>query len=118
MTPGSDPIAVVGAGVKAPGGLTPGELWSSLCAGGSVAEPFEDDRLPPDVRVLVARVRGLDAADDLAPVQVRRFDRCHHLAIAAAQDALDGVTGLRPPPERCAVVCGVGLGANAYHERQ
>jgi 3-oxoacyl-[acyl-carrier-protein] synthase II len=27
-------------------------------------------------------------------------------------------TGALPPPDRCAIVCGVGLGANAYHERQ
>jgi 3-oxoacyl-[acyl-carrier-protein] synthase II len=118
MARSPDPVAVVGAGVKAPGGLTPGELWSSLCAGRSCAERFADDRLPADVAVLVARVQGFDVGGYLPPVQVRRFDRCHHLAIAAARDALDAVPGPLPPPERCAVVCGVGLGASAYHERQ
>jgi 3-oxoacyl-[acyl-carrier-protein] synthase II len=113
-----DPVVVVGAGVKAPGGLTPQELWASLCDARSFAEPFDDPRLPPDVRVVVARVAGLDPGAYLPPVQVRRFDRCHHLAVAAARDALDELTGPLPPPERCAVVCGVGLGANEYHERQ
>jgi 3-oxoacyl-[acyl-carrier-protein] synthase II len=114
--PGS-PVTVVGAGVRAPGGATPDELWASLCAARSFAEPFEEARLPPDVGVLVARVTGLDPGAVLPPVHVRRFDRCHHLALAAARDALGAVPEL-PPPERCAVVCGVGLGANAYHERQ
>jgi 3-oxoacyl-[acyl-carrier-protein] synthase II len=112
------PVVVVGAGVKAPGGLTPEELWASLCDGRSFAEPFDDPRLPPDVPVVVARVAGLDPGAYLPPVQVRRFDRCHHLAVAAARDALGGLAGPLPPAERCAVVCGVGLGANGYHERQ
>ncbi|MGZ4544877.1 MAG: beta-ketoacyl-[acyl-carrier-protein] synthase family protein [Blastococcus sp.] len=112
------PVAVIGAGVAAPGGLTPDELWATLCAGVSVAERFEDDRLPPEIDVLVARVEGLRVGDYLPPVQARRFDRCQHLAVAAAQQAMDGVTGDLPPTERCAVVCGVGLGANAYYEVQ
>lgn len=110
-------VAVVGAGLRAPGGATPDELWASLCAARSFAEPFDDPGLPPDVGVLVARVHDLDPGAYLPPVLVRRFDRCHHLALAAARDALSGVAAL-PPPERCAVVCGVGLGANGYHERQ
>src|SRR3954470_18792229 len=84
MTGHPDPVVVVGAGVKAPGGLTPDELWASLCGGRSFAEPLRDPRLPPHVEVVVARVAGLDATAHLPPVQVRRFDRCHHLAVAAA----------------------------------
>src|SRR3954454_2653822 len=118
MTGRPDPVVVVGAGVKAPGGLTPDELWASLCGGRSFAEPLRDPRLPPHVEVVVARVAGLDPAADLPPVQVRRFDRCHHLAVAAARDALRGLAGPLPAPDRCAVVCGVGLGANGYHEHQ
>ena len=111
-------MAVVGAGVKAPGGLTIEELWSSLCAGRSIAEPFSDERLPDDARLVVSRVSGFDPGDYLSAVEVRRLDRAHHLAIGAAQDALDSVGGDLPPPERCAVVCGVGLGAPATHEEQ
>src|SRR5213592_252305 len=118
MTGRPEQVAVVGAGVTAPGGLTPDDLWASLCAGRSVAERFDDPRLPADVDIAVARVAGLDPRAYLPPVQVRRFDRCHHLAVAAAQDAVSAVAGPLPPPERCGVVCGVGLGANAYHERQ
>jgi 3-oxoacyl-[acyl-carrier-protein] synthase II len=118
MAGAPDPVLVVGAGIKAPGGLTPEGLWASLCAGRSFAEPFEDPRLPEDVEIAVARVGELDPAAHLAPVEVRRFDRCHHLAVAAADDALRAVAGALPAPDRCAVVCGVGVGVSAYHERQ
>jgi 3-oxoacyl-[acyl-carrier-protein] synthase II len=113
-----DPIAVVGVGLKAPGGLTVDELWTSVCTARSTAEPYTDDRFPPDVRVLVSRVAGFDPAAYLSPVEQRRFDRTHHLAIGAAQDALDSCGPGLPPPHRCAVICGVGLGSAAAHEDQ
>jgi 3-oxoacyl-[acyl-carrier-protein] synthase II len=111
-------VAVVGAGVKAPGGTSVDELWSALCAGRASAEAFVDERLPADARVVVSRVTGFDPGDYLTPVEVRRLDRAHQLAIAAAEDALDFVGRPLPPPERCAVVCGVGLGASATYEEQ
>ena len=113
-----EPIAIVAAGLKAPGGNTPDELWASLCAGLSIAEPFLDDRLPSEVGLLVGRVADFDARTYLSPVEARRLDRSHQLAVGAAQDALDGFAGVAPPPERCAVVCGVGHGATATYELQ
>ncbi|MGZ4589419.1 MAG: beta-ketoacyl-[acyl-carrier-protein] synthase family protein [Actinomycetes bacterium] len=115
---GPEPVAVVAAGLKAPGGNTPDELWSSLCEGRSFAQPFQDDRLQADACILVGLVTGFDPATYLSPVEVRRLDRSHHLAVGAAQDARDSLTGPVPPPERCAVVCGVGLGATATYEEQ
>jgi 3-oxoacyl-[acyl-carrier-protein] synthase II len=108
----------VGAGVKAPGGLTVDELWVSLCAARSTAEIYGDDRLPRDARVLVSRARAFDASRYLSAVERRRFDRAHQLAIGAAQDAMDACGPNLPPPDRCAVVCGVGLGAAAIQEEQ
>ena len=86
-----EPVAVVGAGVKAPGGLAVADLWTSVCAARSTAEPYTDARFPPDARVLVSRVVGFDPAAYLSPVERRRFDRAHQLAIGAAQDALDAL---------------------------
>jgi 3-oxoacyl-(acyl-carrier-protein) synthase len=113
-----EPVAVVGAGVKAPGGLTVDELWTSLCDARSTAEVYADQRLPGDARLLVSRVRGFDPSRYLSAVERRRFDRAHQLAIGAAQDALDACAGDLPPRDRCAVVCGVGLGAAAIQEEQ
>ncbi len=115
---GNDPVAVVGAGLKAPGGTTPDELWESLCAGRSTARVYEDPRLPSGSDVVCSRVDNFDASAYVSAVELRRLDRCHHLAIGAAQDALDAVAGDLPPPERRAVVCGVGFGATATYEEQ
>ena len=116
--PPRPPAAVVGAGVKAPGGTTVDQLWESLCAGRSFAVPFVDDRLPADVGILVALVTGFDPAAYLTSVEQRRFDRSCQLALAAAQDALAAVPGPLPAPDRCGVVSGVGLGATATYETQ
>jgi 3-oxoacyl-[acyl-carrier-protein] synthase II len=114
---GPIPVAVVGAGVKTPAGNCTGELWESLCAGRPSAEVFSDGRLPPGTSALVCRVTGFDPAAYLTPVQVRRLDRSHALAIAAAADAV-GQCGELPPPARRAVVCGIGLGAASTYEQQ
>jgi 3-oxoacyl-[acyl-carrier-protein] synthase II len=78
---------------------------------------FEDDRLPPGTAALVCRVNGFDPAAYLTPVEVRRLDRSHALAIGAAADALSRC-GELPDPARRAVVCGIGLGAATTYEEQ
>jgi 3-oxoacyl-[acyl-carrier-protein] synthase II len=109
------PVDVVGAGLKAPGGLSPDELWASWCSGGSSTTLFEDDRLASAIPV--STVAGFDASACLTAIELRRYDRAHALAIAAATDALAEITD-RPDPARCAVVCGVGLGAATSYEQQ
>lgn len=109
-------------GVKAPGGTDVEALWSFLCAGQSAARPHRDAGLPPEVPLLSTRVEGFDPSAYVRGVERRRLDRCHLLAIGAAQDAVDhavGAGGLRlPPPPRRAVVCGTGFGATATYESQ
>jgi 3-oxoacyl-[acyl-carrier-protein] synthase II len=68
--------------------------------------------------MLACRVQGFDPSGYLSPVEARRLDRCQQLALAAAQDALDSAGVRLPAPERCAVVCGIGLGASATYEQQ
>ena len=116
--PGGEAVAVVGAGVKTPAGLTVDDLWTTLCAARSTARPHEDPRLPPDARLLVSRVEGFDPADYLSPPERRRLDRTHQLAIAAAQDAMTMCGAPLPPGDRCAVVCGVGMGGAFIQEEQ
>src|SRR5215472_5930392 len=116
-SPTTVPVAVVGAGVKTPAGNDVGELWRNLCAGRPSAEVFDDDRLPPGTAALVCRVKGFDPATYLAPVEVRRLDRSHALALGAATDAV-AQCGELPEPARRAVVCGVGLGAASTYEEQ
>jgi 3-oxoacyl-[acyl-carrier-protein] synthase II len=103
--------------VKTPAGNSTGELWENLCAGRPSAEVFEDGRLPPGTAALVCRVSGFDPAAYLTPIEVRRLDRSHALAIGAAADALGQCSEL-PAPARRAVVCGIGLGAASTYEEQ
>ena len=117
MRPSRVPVAVVGAGVKTPAGNDVGELWENLSTGRPSAEVFEDDRLPQGAAALVCRVSGFDPGAYLTPVEVRRLDRSHALAIGAAADAL-AQCGELPVPARRAVVCGIGLGAAATYEEQ
>jgi 3-oxoacyl-[acyl-carrier-protein] synthase II len=113
-----EPAAVLGVGVCTPGGNTPDELWASLLASRWTAEPFVDERLAAGADILVSRVTDFDPRSYLNGVEVRRLDRSHHLAVAAAHDAIDALGDVRPPPERCAVVCGIGFGATATYEAQ
>ena len=116
-SPGPAPVAVTGAGVKTPAGNSAGELWENLCAARPSAEVFSDDRLPPGTPALVCRVSDFDPVAYLTPVEVRRLDRSHALAIGAAADALSQC-GELPAPARRAVVCGIGLGAASTYEEQ
>jgi len=115
---GSALVAIVGAGVKTPAGNSVSELWASLCAGRSFAAVYRDDRLPPGADMLVGTVSGFDPAAYLSPIEVRRLDRTHALAFGAAQDAVDQCGGRLPPPDRRAIVCGVGMGAETTYAEQ
>ena len=107
---------MVGAGVRTPAGNTLPALWRTLCRGESTATLYRDERLPDGVEVLVCRVRDVDPTAYLTPQEARRWDRVHHLAAAAADDALAAAGTARPAPQRCAVVCGTGFGAGATYE--
>jgi 3-oxoacyl-[acyl-carrier-protein] synthase II len=118
MSGGQAPIAVIGAGVKAPGGAAVDDLWSSLCGGRATAVPYHEPRFGPEPRLLRCDADDFDPAPYLKPAELRRMDRSHVLAIAAAQDAMDGAADRLPAPERRAVVCGVGYGVATLVEQQ
>jgi 3-oxoacyl-[acyl-carrier-protein] synthase II len=108
-------VAVVGAGVTAPGGACREALWASLLAGRAAMAPYRHPELPEAAAVVVAEAADYDAGRYVTYAESQRLDRVHLLAIGAADDALaHGVE--RPPPDRCAVVCGVGYGAAATLE--
>jgi 3-oxoacyl-[acyl-carrier-protein] synthase II len=84
----------------------------------SSAARWDDERLPRDADLLACTIKDFDAGHYLTPTEARRLDRAHHLAIGAAQDAVDAFGDDLPEPERRAVVCGVGFGATATYESQ
>lgn len=110
MVRDSRDVAVIGVGVKAPGGSSHERLWESLLTGRSVMAPFRHPELPDSAAVLVAEASDYDPGRYVAAAELLRLDRIHLLAIGAADDALAACAD-RPPPHRCAVVCGIGYGA-------
>ena len=113
----SAPVAVIAAGVRTPAGNTVDEVWESVRQARTFAQLFRNDRLPADVQVLACRVPPFDVGRYLNVTDARRADRTSLLAIAAAADAMSAVVE-RPPPERCAIVCGTGFGSTATIEEQ
>jgi 3-oxoacyl-[acyl-carrier-protein] synthase II len=115
--PHASTAAVLGAGVKTADGNAGPSLGAELSEGSSTAAVCEDVRLPAGGGTLGCRDRDFDAGAYLSPVERRRLDRSHAIAIGAAQDALEQCGDL-PPPDRRAIVCGVGLPAAATYEEQ
>src|SRR5690242_5345158 len=108
-------VAVVGAGIKAPGGDTLDELWQRLLTGHAAISPFRHPDLPADISLMVGEASGFDPATYVSAAELRRLNRVQLLAIGAAEDALRDC-GDRPPPSRCAVVCGQGYPSSEYLE--
>jgi len=108
-------IAVIGAGVKAPGGVTLDGLWKRVLAGDSAIAPYQapEPGLPDGVSIMAGEATEFDGVAYVTKAEVRRLDRVHLLAIGAADDALRDC-GDRPDPDRCAVVCGQAYGPAAF----
>jgi 3-oxoacyl-[acyl-carrier-protein] synthase II len=79
---------VTGLGIVSPVGIGAEATWEGLVAGRSgIAEITHFDASPFDVRV-AGEVKGFDAGHYMEAKDVRRHDRCTHLAIAASGEAL------------------------------
>ncbi|MGW0484083.1 beta-ketoacyl-[acyl-carrier-protein] synthase family protein [Nonomuraea sp. NPDC003214] len=114
-------IAVTGLGVRTAAGPHPKHLWDALISGRSTARritSFDTTGLGVDV---ACQVGDLDTAPYLTPRQARHLDRVSKLAVCAAADAFDDAFGagdaIRTPPERRAVVTGIGFcGVETYED--
>jgi len=111
--PGNRDIAVIGAGVKAPGGPGLDGLWQRLLAGRPAMSRYRHPDLPEKISLVTAEVTGFDPGSYLTPAEQRRLPRVHLLAIGAADDALRDCPD-RPSPARCAVVCGQSYPSAAF----
>ena len=113
-------VAVVGAGVKTPGGLTVDDLWDDAVRGAfDRGRPMTSVACRADARLLVSRVAGLrpgrlSVAGGATPP---RPDAPARDRGRAGRDRRMCGAPL-PPGDRCAVVCGVGMGAAAIQEEQ
>jgi 3-oxoacyl-[acyl-carrier-protein] synthase II len=103
-------VGVIGAGVKTPAGESLDELWKNLLGGRAGMSLYRHPELAGREPVVVGEVSGYDPGRYVTVPEARRLGRVHLLAIGAADDALSACPQ-RPPPHRCAVVCGIGYGA-------
>jgi 3-oxoacyl-[acyl-carrier-protein] synthase II len=106
-------VAVIGAGVKAPGGPGLDGLWQRLLTGRPAISRYRHPDLPATISLMTAEVAGFDPGSYVTPAELRRLERVHLLAIGAADDALRDCPR-RPSPGRCAVVCGQSYPSAAY----
>ena len=107
-------VVVTGMGMLSALGNDVATTWAALIAGRSGIGPIESfDPSRLTVRI-AAEVRGLDASRILDRKELRRTDRCIHLSLVAAREALDQA-GLPERfegelAERTGVILGTGLG--------
>ena len=100
-----EPVAIVGAACRLPGGVdTPDALWQLLRAGGDAITDVPDDRWPADAQVdphlrrggFLARVDGFDPAFfNIVPPEARRMDPQQRLLLEVCWEALEHA-GQRP----------------------
>ena len=112
-------VAITGLGVKAPGGLTVDEFWSSLHAGRGLAGPITRFDASAISARIGCEVQGFDPVAYAGPKESRRMDRATQLGFAAAMDA--AAHAALPDtldPGRAAVIAGTGVGGLMTMEEQ
>jgi 3-oxoacyl-[acyl-carrier-protein] synthase II len=122
-------VAVTGLGVKAPAGTDLESYWAAVKEGRPSAGPirrFDASVLPEQFR-FACEVPEFDLEPYFDFKEARRADRCTHLGVAAALDAINDA-GLRGPnaqpgelgtdPARCGVYTGSGVGGLMSMEEQ
>jgi len=106
-------VAVTGMGVKAPAGTDLESYWTKVREGTPTAGPirrFDREILPEPFR-FACEVPEFDLAPYFDFKEARHADRCTHLGVAAALDAVADAGDLGPvDPARCGVLAGSGVG--------
>ena len=103
-------VVVTGIGIKAPGGCSTDQFWSSLRRGTGAAAPvrrFDASSLPV---TFACEVDDFEPAQYMNAKVARRLDRATQLAVGAGLDAVEDAGELTVNPVRCGVVAGTGLG--------
>jgi 3-oxoacyl-[acyl-carrier-protein] synthase II len=81
-------VVITGAGIISPVGLSTDSFWDSISHGRSGIDTIRDLNLDGIEVSVAAQVKGFDPLQHMDRKEVRRNDRCCHLAIAAAAEAM------------------------------
>jgi len=105
-------VVVTGMGIICPTGNTVQEAWAAVKAGKSgigLITQFDPSRLKVKI---AGEVKGFDPSQVFGAREARRLDRVTHLALVAAQQAVEdsGLVIDDSNREDIGVVCGTGIG--------
>ncbi|MDF1566202.1 MAG: beta-ketoacyl-ACP synthase II [Deltaproteobacteria bacterium] len=113
-------VVVTGLGAITPLGVGLGPTWEGLCAGRSGIGPIEGFDASEFVTRFAGECRDFDPEAYVPKKEIRRNDRFIHLALAAAQMALEdaGLTIDEHNADRVGVFVGSGMGGLGSLEEQ
>ena len=120
MGRGGHRVAVTGLGMVTPVGLDVDSSWEALVAGTPGGGPITQFDTEGFATRIACEVKGFDPGDYMGRKEIRRFDRFSHLAVAAAEQAMQS-GGLSGVPSGCAppdfgVIMASGVGGIATLE--
>jgi len=114
------PVVITGLGAISPLGLDVADSWNAARQGTSGLGPLTQPVLPAAQRVSVCEVKGFDPEKFQSKKELGRQDRYQHLALAAAQEAMDhaGLVITDENRHRIGVIISASSGGYQTFERQ
>ena len=105
-------VVVTGIGALTPIGNTANEYWDGLLQGKSGAAPITRFDASNFKTQFACEVKGLNVEDFIDRKELRRMDRCTHLGLIAADEAIQdsGIVESSTSKDRIGVIWGSGIG--------
>ena len=105
-------VVVTGIGALTPIGNTANEFWDGLLQGKSGAAPITRFDASNFKTQFACEVKGLNVEDFIDRRELRRMDRCTHLGLIAADEAIldSGLESSSTSKDRIGVIWGSGIG--------
>lgn len=105
-------VVVTGLGALTPIGNTAPAFWAALLEGRSGAGPITRFDASNYKTQFACEVKDLNVEDFIERKEARRMDRCTHLGLIAAEEAVadSGLEASNPNKDRVGVIWGSGIG--------
>ena len=105
-------VVVTGIGALTPIGNTAPAFWAALLEGRSGAGPITRFDASNYKTQFACEVKGLNVEDFIERKEARRMDRCTHLGLIAAEEAVadSNLEASNPNKDRIGVIWGSGIG--------
>ncbi|MDG1252889.1 MAG: beta-ketoacyl-ACP synthase II [Schleiferiaceae bacterium] len=105
-------VVVTGIGALTPIGNTAKEFWDGLLQGKSGAAPITHFDASKFKTQFACEIKNLNVEDFIDRKEMRRMDRCTHLGLIAADEAIldSGIEQSQTSKDRIGVIWGSGIG--------